>query len=238
MNKLNSMSEIAETKVKYGCDFCKREFQKETTMMKHICEQKRRHLDKDKQGNRLGYQSWLQFYKQHTNSKKNKTYDEFIRSAYYIAFVKFGNYCVSSNVVNVSRFSEWLLKNEIKIDTWCQDAVYTRFLIEYLRHEDGMDALSRSVKTCIDWAETEGILPNDYLRYGNTNRICYLITTGKISPWMLYCSNSGVQFLDKLSSDHVRMITDYINPEQWALKLRRDNTSRHQIEDTLKQAGY
>ena len=55
---------------------------------------------------------------------------------------------------------------------------------------------------------------------------------------MLYCSNSGVQFLEKLSPDHVRMITDYINPEQWALKLRRDNNNKHQIEDTLKQAGY
>jgi hypothetical protein len=76
------------------------------------------------------------------------------------------------------------------------------------------------------------------LRYGNANKLCYAITTGKISPWMLYQSDSGTRFLDTLNEGHVKMIIDYINPEQWAIKFKRDTDVTKQIKDTLKEAGY
>jgi hypothetical protein len=224
--------------VKYGCEFCKREFARESTVLKHICEYKHRWIERDKQGNRLGFQSWLQFYKKNSASKKQKTYEEFIKSAYYIAFVKFGSYCVNVNALNVSRFVDWLLKNQIKIDSWCQDSIYTKYLIEYLRTEDAFDAIARSIETCIEKSTEEGIQTCDYLRYGNSNKICYAITTGKISPWMLYCSDSGVRFLETLNQPQVKMISDYINPEQWALKFHRDTNLKQQIRETLKLAGY
>jgi len=227
-----------DNKVKFNCEFCKREFLRETTVYKHICENKRRWLEKDNHGNRLGFQSWLQFYKKNTSGKKNRTNEEFIRSPYYSAFVKFGNYCVDVNAINVSRFVDWLIKNQIRIDTWCQDSIYTKYLIEYLRYEDPMDAIHRSVETTIEWASKEGIQPRDYLRYGNVNRITQLITVGKISPWMLYHSNSGTQFLDNLNQDHVKMILDYINPEQWAIKFKREPENVRTVKELLNAGGY
>ena len=240
MSNLPNMKETSaiDEPMKFSCDFCKREFSRETTIAKHICENKIRWLDKDLQGNRIGFQSWLQFYKKNTATKKAKTYEDFIKSAYYIAFVKFGNYCVSVNVINVSRYVDWLLKNQIKIDSWYSDTTYTKYLIEYLRHEDAFDAIHRSVETCMNLAKDDNILPRDILRYGNVNRICYAITTGKISPWMLFQSDSGVKFLDNLNSDHVKLIIDYINPEQWALKFKREKELVVQIKDVLNDAGY
>ena len=224
--------------VKYGCEFCKRDFLKENTVMKHICETKRRWLDKDNQGNRIGFQSWLQFYKKNTMNKKNRTYEEFIRSAYYIAFVKFGNYCVNINAINISMFVDWLLKNQIKLDNWSSDSTYTKYLIEYLRHEDAFDAIHRSIEYCITLAEDARIQPHDILRYGNSNKICYAITTGKISPWLLFQSDSGVRFLDTLNEGQVRLVMDYIDPEQWAIKFKRDTELTKRISSTLKDAGY
>jgi hypothetical protein len=224
--------------VKYGCEFCKREFVKETTMLKHICEYKHRWLDKDKHGNRVGFQAWLQFYKKNTNTKKQKTYEDFIKSAYYIAFVKFGAYCVDVNAINISRFTDWLLKNQIKIDNWCTDSTYNKYLIEYLRTEDPFDAIHRSIETTIEWAEKDNIQARDYLRYGNTNRICQLICNGKISPWLLFQSNSGVNFLDNLNQDHVKLIFDYINPEQWALKFHREPENVREVKEILVAGGY
>jgi hypothetical protein len=34
------------------------------------------------------------------------------------------------------------------------------------------------------------------------------------------------------------MISDYINPEQWALKFHREPKLKEQITDTLRAAGY
>jgi hypothetical protein len=195
-------------------------------------------MDKDKQGNRLGFQSWLEFYKKNSTSKKQKTYEEFIRSAYYTAFVKFGSYCVDVNVLNVSRYIDWLLKNQIKIDSWCQDTNYTKFLIEYLRIEDPMDAIARSIETTINMASVERVLSKDYLRYGNSNKICYAITTGKLSPWILYHSNSGKEFLDKLDESQIKMVIDYLNPELWAIKFKREPEKVDEVKSLLTLAGY
>jgi len=234
---LKTMKETWETKP-YSCEFCKRSFRKESTIISHICESKHRWMDKDKQGNRLGFQSWIEFYKKNSTSKKQKTYEEFIRSAYYTAFVKFGSYCIDVNVLNVSRYIDWLLKNQIKIDSWCQDSNYTKFLIEYLRIEDPMDAIARSIETTINMADVERILSKDYLRYGNSNKICYAITTGKLSPWILYHSTSGKEFLDKLDESQIKMVIDYLNPELWAIKFKREPEKVDEIKSLLTMAGY
>lgn len=231
-------TEAINTTIKFGCEFCNREFMRESTMAKHLCENKQRYLNKDLQGNRIGFQAWLQFYKKNTSSKKNKTYDEFIRSAYYTAFVKFGTHCADINAINISRYVDWLLKNQIRIDTWTTDSVYTKYLIEYLRVEDPLDAIARSVQTTIDLAEIEGILPRDYLRYGNTNKICHNITNGKLSPWMLYQSDSGVKFLDNLNESQVKLVIDYINPELWKIKFNRESENVKQVKELLNAGGY
>ena len=231
-------TEAINTTTKFGCEFCNREFMRESTMAKHLCENKQRYLNKDLQGNRIGFQAWLQFYKKSTASKKNKTYDEFIRSAYYTAFVKFGTHCADINAINISRYVDWLLKNQIRIDTWTTDSVYTKYLIEYLRIEDPLDAIARSVQTTIDLAEIEGILPRDYLRYGNANKICHNITNGKLSPWMLYQTDSGVKFLDNLNESQVKLVIDYINPELWKIKFNREPDNVKQVKELLNAGGY
>lgn len=236
----NNMKQIEATDkpVKYGCEFCKREFLKEKTVLSHICEYKHRWLEKDKQGSRIGFQAWLQFYTKNSTSKKNRTFEEFIKSAYYTAFVKFGTYCVSIKALNISRFVDWLLRDQIKIDNWCKDSVYNKFLCEYLRVEDAMDALARSIETTITLAQAETIQTHDVLRYGNVNKICYAITTGKISPWILYMSDSGTQFLSELTSDRLSMISEYIDMQQWAIKFKREPDTVLQVKQLLKSAGY
>lgn len=232
-------TEATDKPLRYACEFCNREFAKERTLTSHICEYKQRWINRDHQGNRLGFHAWLQFYQKTSMSKtKNKTYEEFIRSPYYAAFARFGSYCVDVNVINVARYTDWLLKENVKLDVWNKDTNYTKFLIQYIRVEDAFDAIHRSVETCIKLGADESIQPNDVLRYCNTNKICHAITNGKISPWLLYQSDSGVRFLETLNQSHVTLVLDYINPEQWALKFHREPDLTKQIKDTLALAGY
>ena len=206
--------------------------------MKHLCENKRRWQDKDQPGNRIGFQAWVEFYKKNTASKKPRTYVDFTKSAYYIAFVKFGHYCVDIKCINVVRYADWLLKNQIKIDSWCSDTNYTKFLIEYLKTEDPLDAIARSIEATMVISTDSGIETKDCLRYANRNKLAYAVTTGKISPWMLYQSESGVKFLEELDESQQKMIIDYINPEQWAIKFRRNTELVTQAKELLSAAGY
>jgi hypothetical protein len=235
---LKTTKKNSETKSEFSCEFCNRSFQRETTMIKHLCENKRRWQDKDQPGNRIGFQSWLNFYAKNTGTKKKKTYTDFTKSAYYIAFVKFGHYCVDIKCINVTRYADYLLKNKISIDNWCSDKNYTNFLIEYLRTEDAMDAIARSIETTIDLSKDVGIETRDCLRYANRNRLVHHITNGKISPWMLYQSESGIKFLEELDESHQKMIIDYINPEQWAIRFKRYPEVVSQVKELLNAAGY
>ena len=236
MQTLNSMKEIQETN--HVCGFCDKKFQREQSLFKHMCETKRRVYDKDKPGNRIAFQCWSLFYSKNTNSRKQKTFLDFAKSSYYLAFTKFGNYCVDIHVINVPRFMDWLLDNKIPIDRWTSDQIYTQYLIYYLKEEDPLDAIARSIETTIKLSEPENILAQDVLRYGNKNRLCYVITTGKISPWMLYHSASGIEFLESLNEPQQMMIFDYINPEQWTLKFRRNKDMVEQVKEYLRLGGY
>lgn len=225
------------TEIKHSCEFCNREFIRESTMIKHICETKRRWQDREKTGNRIGFNAWVQFYNKHTRKKK-QDYMDFAKSAYYTAFVKFGNYCAEVHVLNPARYVDWLLKEQISIDSWNRDTHYTRFITEFLKTEDPLDAIARSIEASIVLANDEKILAKDVLRYGNRNKICFEITKGKISPWMLYHSESGIKFIEELDNTQQKMIFDYINPEQWAIKFSRSKNIINEVKELLKTAGY
>ena len=226
------------TKSEFTCDFCNKSFQREMTMMKHICEPKRRWQDKDLVGNRIGFQTWLEFYTKNSTSKKKRTYIDFTKSAYYLVFVRFANYCVSIKAVNIARYTNWLINNKVKIDSWSSDTVYNRFLIEYLKDEDPFDAIARSIENTIELAKEAGIETKDCLRYINRNRLVNYIINGKISPWMLYHSESGIELIEDLDESQQRIIMDYINPERWAVKFKRDSDIVRQVKELLKSGGY
>jgi len=224
--------------IEFGCEFCKRTFIRESTMLKHICEYKHRWVERDRRGNQIGFQSFVQFYKKHSAAKKDKTYEEFIKSSYYTAFIKFGNYCLEINALNVPRLVDYYLKNNIKIDSWTSDKHYTEYLIDYLKTENPLDAVQRSVESCLDLAQEENLQPNHYLRYGNRNKICRIITNGKISPWVLYHSEGGKKFLDELPEDLIKMIYDYINPVQWAIKFSKLEKDVQEVGSLLQELKW
>lgn len=228
-----SMTVNQETNQGNKCEHCGRTFMRESNFIRHICEPKRRWLDKDKLGNRIGYNSWKAYYNKHHPGKKSTAYQDFIKSSYYLAFVKFGNYCADITAVNPGAYAAWLVKNNIPIDTWATDKNYNRYIVEYIRDEDPMDAVKRTMETLLDISTASNIQLQDTLRYGNQNRLCHLITAGKISPWVLYHSKSGLEFLGKLDQGQTDLIFEYIDPQKWSIKFKRYGESLQEVKAVL-----
>lgn len=222
----------------HQCVFCKKEFVKETSIAVHMCEQKQRRQERSERGVELGFQSYLRFYEIAQAGRVVKTYDDFCESPYYRAFVKFGRYCVATKSVNPRQFTEWLLKNNKKIDNWASDKVYTEYLLDYLKVEAVDDALARSVEYSIDWAEKNSAPAHDCLRYGSTNVLCYAITAGRVSPWVIYNSESGQKFLSELNSEQVAMIWPYIDSDVWQKRFADRPEDVAYAKQILKTAGW
>lgn len=226
--------------MKYVCKYCNKSFVKESTLTVHQCETKRRWQQEKETGVQLGFRAYLRFYEFTQGSAKLKTYEDFVKSPFYIAFVKYGRYLVSIRAVNTMSFTDWLLKNNKKLDYWTKEAFYVEWLNEYMKKENVQDALERALKEMQNYADTHPDLTNgfrDYFKYGNGNRICHHIVTGRISPWVLFNCNSGVEFLDRLSEEQIAMIMPWIDPDFWQRKFKDFMADAEWVKDILNKAG-
>ena len=220
------------------CKYCNKTFRRAASLAVHVCEQKKRFQEENEVGVQIGLRAYLRFYEVAQGSAKLKTFADFAGSPYYRAFVKFGRHCVAIRAINVPRFIDWILKQNKKLDYWSSDAVYTEFLEQHLRDEAVSDALTRAIEESIAWAEETGGSANDLLRYGSINRICYLISTGRISPWVLYNSDSGMQFLNNLTQEQVTMLWSIIDTDFWTGKFHKYRADQEYAREILRQAGW
>jgi hypothetical protein len=221
------------------CRYCDKSFRKESTLAAHLCEPKRRWQQEKEVGVQLGLKAYLRFYEITQGSAKLKSYADFVTSAYYNAFVKWGRHMVGIRGVNPTAFLEWLLKNNKKIDHWLKDEFYSTYLHEYLRREAVQDALERALKEMQNYADEHHELKNgfvDYFRYGNSNRICYHISTGRISPWIVYNCESGIAFLETLNEEQLGMIMPWIDPDYWQRRFRDYVADTEWVKDILVKA--
>ena len=229
-----------ELKKNFSCKYCNKEFRKESTLAAHLCENKRRWQQEKDTGVQMGLRAYLQFYETTQGSAKLKSYEDFVNSPYYNAFVRYGRYIVSVRAINSNSFTAWLLKNNKKLDQWCKDSFYDEWLLEYLRKEAVQDALERGLKEMQQYADDHPDLRNgftDYFRYGNVNRVCHHITTGRISPWVIYSCGGGVDFLERLDQEQVAMIMPYIDPDVWQKKFSDYVADTEWCKHILKEAG-
>ena len=227
-----------ETTSEHVCKYCEKSFKKESTLAVHLCEPKRRYQQQNEKGVQIGLNAYLRFYETTQGSAKFKTYDDFAKSPYYNAFVKFGRQCVMINAINVERYIDWLLKNNKKLDHWAKDSMYDEYLQQYLRTEALTDALQRAINYSISWGEEKGCEPHDVLRYGNSNTVTYAISTGKISPWIIYNCESGQQFLNNMNTDQIQIVWPWIDSDFWQKKFRDYPADQAYAEEILRQAGW
>lgn len=220
------------------CQYCKKQFVKETSLAVHVCEPRRRRQQQDEPGVRLGFQAYIKFYEMTQGSARLKSYDDFADSPYYRAFVKFGRYCVDTRVINPEQFMRWVLKQNKKIDHWCSDSVYTEYLSQYLVLENVNDAMARAMEYGLAWSERTGYPAHHCLMHGNANTTVHAITAGRVSAWIIYNCASGQEFLGNLDSSQLTMIWPYIDSDTWMKRFADYPADQAYVKEMLQKAGW
>lgn len=223
---------------KYSCKFCGGSFVRESTLAAHLCENKRRFQQKDEIGVRFGFQAWLRFYELTQGSAKHKTYEDFSTSSFYNAFVKFGRYIHSIRAINPSAFIDWVIKKNKKLDYWCSDSLYQDYLKEYIRKENPQTALERGIIEMQHWADEHESSVVDFFRKASANRIVSMITDGRISPWLIYCCESGTDAIGRLNEEQIALVYSWIDPEVWQQRLVTYAADAEWCRHILTQTGY
>ena len=98
------------------CTYCGKEFAKERTLQVHLCEPKRRYLQKDEKWVVNAFMVFQRFYQIHQHNSKLKTYDEFVKSSYYNAFVKFGRFIMHINPLYPEKYIDYVILSKVKFN--------------------------------------------------------------------------------------------------------------------------
>lgn len=195
-------------------------------------------MEKDEPAVQIGFQAYLKFYEICQGSSKLKTAQDFIKSPYYSAFVKFGRYIRNTKVIAPQQFILWVIKEGKKLDHWARDETYEEFLRYYLMHEAAEDALVRFIKIADDWSKETDKDLSKYLKEETPNKVVSKIAEGRISPWVVYNCNSGVEFLEKLNEEQLELTYQWIDPDPWKKKLRDYFADTEYVKKILADAGF
>ncbi len=180
--------------------------------------------------------AYQKFYEIAQKSKTKKTFDDFVVSPYYNAFVKFGSFLVNANPVYPERFIDWVIKSNVKLDHWCRDELYDQYLIELLRNEPADGAIQRSIKTMMDWGGENKAAWEHYFLYVNSNRAVKHIKDGLISPWILLNSPAGKKMLKNFNDEQLEIITPVLDLPFWTKRFKDYPADVELVKEVLKEA--
>lgn len=224
----------------YCCDLCNKTYKTERGLLNHKCRSRLRLQEYQTNYGRIAFICYDLFYKKlHFNSyKKNGvSLTNFINSEYYNGFIKIGKYIVDNKIPNYKNYVNFLINYNVKLEKWTSDEVYNAYVKTCNKTENPETAVEKSLKTMLQWANNTRKPWQNYFNEEDKTRILHCVKTGRISPWVLYNSETGKMFLSKLDSHDFNLVYDLMDPKYWNIKFKRQSDHTKAVCETLKQAG-
>lgn len=227
------------SKSEHSCEFCKRSFYSEKTLINHSCEEKRRWFKRDEPANRMAFIAWTRFYELNdfNGRRKSTSYMDFIDSPFYSAFVKFSKHMIDINAIEPTKFVDFVIKNNLPIDKWTYDFVYEQYIRDLIKKETPEQALERMILLMQQWSMQTDEKWQDFFKKINTNLAIQWIRAGRISPWLLYNLDSALDLIDRCTLEQQKMIKEFAPVGPWKLRFRKNSEAIAWIKTTMKQAG-
>jgi hypothetical protein len=202
-----------------------------------MCENKRRAMQRDEKRVQTGFITFDRFYQLTQNCKKSKTYEEFCKSPYYNAFVRFGSFINNVNPLYPSKFIDFVIKSGVKLDHWCRDDLYEQYLYEMIKIEPVESAVQRTIQNMMNWADISQAQFNHYFNYVNHNRAVHDILNGKISPWVILNCKTGKDMVGGFSDEQLEMIVPAFDVPYWSNRFKKVPADVELVKEICKEAG-
>jgi hypothetical protein len=224
-------------KIKFNCEFCKKDFVKEISLINHFCKKKQRWFAKDEPPSRIAFEAWNRFYQLNGHIKRKvNTFEDFMNSKYYIAFIKFGKHIADLDAIDPAKFIDYVIKNNLPLDKWSHDFVYEQYIRDLTKKETPDIAFERSLILMNGWSMETGEPWFDFFRKVNTNQAIHWIKSGRLSPWVLYNTNKSADLFERCNAEQLNIIATYAPIGPWKIKFNNNKTDCLFIRESLKNS--
>lgn len=215
------------------CEFCKKTFVRESSYAIHICEKKRRWLDKDNKEVKVAFYLFNQWHKMAMGSRKDKTFNEFMNGKFYTVFVT-----LALKLLDVPRFDKlgyikWLVDHKVNFRDWPKNSQILKFTEHKVKSESPDVALERAVSHMNEWATEHNCQWIDYLTKAEQNQIFFDIQRGIISPWVVLGSQKFKDTLGQWPPEILEQLFRNIDIDYWTTKLSRCKSDVRFINECL-----
>jgi|688.fasta_scaffold03827_3 hypothetical protein len=205
----------------WKCNYCGHVYAREKSFLSHVCKGKRR-LETMKtvigQSAFASYNMWMKLRRHSVQSP-----DTFMSSRFFINFVKFAELC-SKIELDANQFLTFIVKNHPDIGPalFCSDAVYALWLKNYDAQLDPWEQLAQSQEYLERLAETLECPFTEVLSRLGFPTVLEAFRKKKLSPWFLYVSNIGREFLNNIDKDDYSLFEQVINHAVWAERFAQN----------------
>lgn len=203
----------------WNCEYCGKEFKRESSIQRHMCVQKKRWMEKDSQQVRMALKLFNDWQLMAMGKKHPTEFSTFSKSRYYTAFTKFASYILDTRVLAPERYLRWLVESQTGVDDWSKDSVYSRYLMDHNKKETVERAVERFVIHAEKWSERTGSHWTEYWIRAQPHVVVNDIKMGKISPWVFLGHSQAKDMLDVLPHELLGDIASTVDLEYWQRKL-------------------
>lgn len=209
-----------QVEAQWHCHYCDKRFTHEMTFMNHVCKERLRYEELRSPIGQAAYAYYCEWMKQY--KRKAPPIDTFGTSRYYTAFVKFAKYVNDVSLPAPNTFIRLMSDRDISPTLWARAQCYSIYLEFYDKSVDPLDQVQLSIMTLLDICEKENVEMPDVFNHLQVPRINELLRLRKLSPWLIFCSQTFGQFLKTLSPDDWSEMSKIVNPSHWSEKLAQN----------------
>ena len=222
----------------FECRFCGKHLAREVGLLRHLCRNKKRYFEREGRDVYFGYMAYRIFYQIAYPSRTTPVSPEhFRKSSVYDAFVRFGKYVMDVNAIAPEEFIRYAVQSKLGVDKWCSDALYREYVRNLNKVEDSDRAVERTLLLAESWSVKEGKRVQDFFREIAPAHAVQWLVSGRISPWVIFNSESGKKLLDRFSDEQFDLLQDAIDMKFWKKKFMDNIEECHRIQDFLTSEG-
>jgi len=210
---------------RFPCDFCHHAFSQERFLLDHVCERKRRFLQRDDPTVKYALEIYQRWYARSMARRRNPpSIDSFENSKLYSAFVAFARFLRDLNPSNPLDFVDFLAKMETPLSKWRNLAYYGTYIRERNKNEGPRAAIERNIVLMQEWANDADLDMAEFFRQVSPARATQWIISGRISPWLLFAATRAGDLTARLSEEQTSMVADAISADYWERMVIRHRT--------------
>ena len=225
----------------YKCSFCQRPFKRKTWYDKHMCDKKKRFLDRNNitviRAHRL-FNHWQRQAKLLRRGQE-KSLEEFCKSPFYNAFLRLSEFTASEYVVSGFKYIDWLVANKIPEKKWCNPRDLDDYR-EYVRTtEEPEEQAETSCKNIRVWCADNGVTMPEFFRTITPGQALNMVRENKLSPWVMIGYQPCIdQLVSRFGEEMLFTLNEHINVPYWLEKTESDTDGLAKVRDVLDEKLY